>query len=240
MNELIKLNETKINNELVQTVSARELHQFLGVGKDFSTWIKNRLDTLGSVENQDYIVLSGESLLPKTGEKRGGHNRLEYFVTLDTAKHLAMMEKTDKGKEVRDYFIECEKKLHEVVKPQPVRAIGELEDKLSTIILALQHASLSDIAKETYIITSAETLTGVYLGYRPQIEQVTYSAKEIGDMLGISANRIGRIANANGLKTEEYGLYYLNKSQHSDRQVEHFRYFENAINKFKVILGDDL
>ena len=246
MNELIKIESKEIDNESVQTVSARELHQFLGVGKVFAAWIKNRLDTLGSVENQDYIVLSGESLLSQIGKQtdegnksRGGHNRLEYFITLDTAKHLAMMEKTDKGKEVRDYFIECEKKLHEVVKPQPVRAIGELEDKLSTIILALQHASLSDIAKETYIITSAETLTGVYLGYRPQVEQVTYSAKEIGDMLGISANRIGRIANAHRLKTEEYGSYYLNKSQHSDKQVEHFRYFENAINKFKAILGDD-
>ena len=103
----------------------------------------------------------------------------------------------------------------------------------------MQHTSLSDVAKETYIITSAETLTGVHIGYRPEIEQVTYSAKEIGDMLNISANRVGRIANAHGLKTEEYGLYYLNKSQNSDKQVEHFRYFEKAIDKFKAILGDD-
>ena len=122
MNELIKIESKEIDNESVQTVSARELHQFLGVGKVFAAWIKNRLDTLGSVENQDYIVLSGESLLSQIGKQtdegnksRGGHNRLEYFITLDTAKHLAMMEKTDKGKEVRDYFIECEKQLKQVV-----------------------------------------------------------------------------------------------------------------------------
>ena len=239
MNELIKLNETKINDETVQTVNARELHEFLGVGKVFAAWIRSRLDTLGSIEGQDYIVLSGESLLPQIGKHRGGHNRLEYFVTLDTAKHLAMMEKNEKGKEIRRYFIECEKKLREAAKPQPTRIIGATEDKLNTIILALQHTSLSDVAKETYIITSAETLTGVYLGYRPQIERTTYSAKEVGDMLGISANRVGRIANAHGLKTEEYGLYYLSKSQHSDKQVEHFRYFESAINKFKAILGEE-
>ena len=49
MNELIKLNETEINNETVQTVSARDLHAFLGVGKVFAAWIKNRLYTLGDV-----------------------------------------------------------------------------------------------------------------------------------------------------------------------------------------------
>ena len=123
--------------------------------------------------------------------------------------------------------------------PQPVQPIGETEDKLRTIILALEHTTLSDVAKETVIVTSAETLTGVSIGYRPQIEQTTYSAKELGDVLGISANRVGRIANAHGLKTKEYGLYYLNKSPHSDKQVEHFRYFEKSIDKFKSILENE-
>lgn len=122
---------------------------------------------------------------------------------------------------------------------QPVQPIGEIEDKLRTIILALDHSSISPVAKETAIITSAETLTGVSIGYRLRIEQTTYSAKEIGDVLGVSANRVGRIANAHGLKTKEYGLYYLNKSQHSDKQVEHFRYFEKAIDKFKSILENE-
>ena len=235
MNDLIQIQSHLIGNELTDTVNARELHSFLEVGKDFSTWIKNRLETLGSIENEDYLVI--QEVFPKMG-KKGGRPKTEYYLTLDAAKHLAMMEKNEKGLQIRQYFIECEKKLHETIRSQPLRAIGELEDKLSTIILALQHTSLSDVAKETYIITSAETLTGVHLGYRPQVEQVTYSAKEVGDILGISANLVGRIANAHGLKTEEYGLYYLNKSQHSDKQVEHFRYFENAIDKFKSILGD--
>ena len=242
MNELISLTRFAINGEVQQTVNARELHAFLEVGKVFATWIKNRLDTLGSIEGQDYLILKGESLLPQTGKQtndgRGGHNRLEYFVTLDTAKHLAMMERNEKGMQARKYFIECEKKLREVSQPQPVQPIGEVEDKLRAIAFALDRSSLSSIAKETYIITSVETLTGVYLGYRPQIEQVTYSAKEVGDMLEISENLVGRIANAHGLKTEEYGSYYLSKSEHSDKQVEHFRYFEKAIDKFKSILGD--
>ena len=112
MNELIRLNETNIGDETVQTVNARELHGFLEVGKDFSTWIKNRLETLGSIENEDYLVV--QEVFPKMGEK-GGRPKTEYYLTLDVAKHLAMMEKNEKGKEVRDYFIECEKQLRQVV-----------------------------------------------------------------------------------------------------------------------------
>ena len=150
-----------------------------------------------------------------------------------------MVERNSKGKQARKYFIECEKRLKEQTTTQPAQPIGEIEDKLRTIILALEHSTLSDVAKETAIITSAETLTGVSIGYRPKIEQTTYCAKELGDVLGISANRVGRITNAHGLKTKEYGLYYLNKSPHSDKQVEHFRYFEKSIDKFKSILEND-
>ena len=232
MNELIKLNEVKINDELVQAVSARELYEALGLDKShWSRWTKkNILNNQFAVENSDYV---GFAIVAN------GNETTDYALVIDFAKKLAMQVKTMQGEQVRNYFIECEKQLYKLVKPQPARIIGATEDKLNTIILALQHTSLSDIAKETYIITSAETLTGVYLGYRPQVEQVTYSAKEVGDMLGISANLVGRIANAHGLKTEEYGLYYLSKSQHSDKQVEHFRYFESAIDKFKAILGDE-
>ena len=123
--------------------------------------------------------------------------------------------------------------------PQPVQPIGELEDKMRVWAFVIEQTTLAPVAKETLLITTAETLTGISIGYRPQIEQTTYSAKELGDVLGISANRVGRIANAHGLKTNEYGLYYLSKSQHSDKQVEHFRYFEKSIDKFKSILEND-
>ena len=138
MNELIKLNETKINNELVQTVSARELHTFLEVGKDFSTWIKDRLKTLGSVENEDYLAV--QEVFPKTGEK-GGRPKTEYYLTLDTAKHLAMMEKNDKGKEIRDYFIQCEKRLKQVFSPKQrfLLNILEADDELLRAVAINQY-----------------------------------------------------------------------------------------------------
>ena len=114
MNELISLNQSAINGELQQTVNARELHAFLEVGKDFSTWIKNRLETLGSIENEDYVVVENLSS-PNSGNAKARPQTLkEYYLTLDVAKHLAMMEKNEKGLQIRKYFIECERKLREV------------------------------------------------------------------------------------------------------------------------------
>ena len=228
MNELIPLHS---HDTLIQAVNARELHTFLRVQTAFKDWIARRISEYDFLEGVDFCSILSEST--------GGRPSKEYVISLDMAKELSMVERSEKGKHARKYFIECEKKLKEQTAPQPAQPIGETEDKLRTIILALDHSSISPVAKETAIITSAETLTGVSIGYRPQIEQTTYSAKEIGDVLGISANRVGRIANAHGLKTKEYGLYYLNKSQHSDKQVEHFRYFEKAIDKFKSILENE-
>ncbi|HCO8218536.1 TPA: hypothetical protein OB766_004709, partial [Escherichia fergusonii] len=51
-----------------------------------------------------------------------------------------------------------------------------------------------------------------------------YSAGEVAEQLGVTANKIGRIANANNLKTEQYGKFFLDKSAHSSKQVEAFRY----------------
>ena len=234
MNELIKLQSQVINNEPVETVNARELHSFVESKQDFSTWIKNRIEKYEFVENQDFIKLHKKMELSKTGQVA-----IDYYITLDMAKELAMIENNEQGRKVRRYFIECEKKLEKQTAPQPVQPIGELEDKMRVWAFAIEQTTLAPVAKETLLITTAETLTGISIGYRPQIEQTTYSAKEIGDVLGISANRVGRIANAHGLKTKEYGLYYLNKSQHSDKQVEHFRYFEKAIDKFKSILENE-
>ena len=231
MNELIKLQPQTINNEPVEAVNARELHSFLESKQDFSTWIKNRIEKYEFVENADYLLHKFMEQTPS-----GAKHKIDYYVSVSMAKELAMVENNEKGRQARKYFIECEKKLKEQVVSQPTQPIGELEDKMRVWAFVIEQTTLAPVAKETLLITTAETLTGISIGYRPQIEQTTYSAKELGDVLGISANRVGRIANAHGLKTKEYGLYYLNKSQHSDKQVEHFRYFEKAIDKFKSIL----
>lgn len=63
----------------------------------------------------------------------------------------------------------------------------------------------------------------------PKLENKTYSATEVGEKLGISSNMVGRIAKKLDLKTEEYGIFILDKSRSSDKQVESFRYNQKAI-----------
>ncbi|ECS0511167.1 phage antirepressor Ant [Salmonella enterica] len=112
--QLIPVFNGTINNESTLLCNARDLHEFLEVGKDFSTWIRTRITEYGFVENQDFI------LLPKNGEQkigRGGHNRKDYHLTLDTAKETAMVERNEKGRQIRRYFIECEKQLRQQVQP---------------------------------------------------------------------------------------------------------------------------
>ena len=106
MNELIKLNETKINNEEVQTVNARELHEFLDVSTRYNDWITKRIRDYNFLENQDFVCFTQNSVKPD-----GGRPSKEYCITLDMAKELAMVERNDKGREARRYFIECEKQL---------------------------------------------------------------------------------------------------------------------------------
>lgn len=233
MNELISLNQSAINGELQQTVNARELHAFLGNGDMFANWIKNRIEKYGFVENQDFV-----SFLETTKKPSGGRPSREYYLTLDMAKELAMVENNEKGKQARQYFIECEKKLNSTTTTQ-VQVVGKAEDATRAALLLSQHLNIKGPALETFLVTTVERIIGVEIPYRPLIEQRTYSAKEVGDVLGISANRVGRIANAHGLKTDDYGMLYLSKSEHGPKQVETWRYYDCAIDKFKSILENE-
>lgn len=108
MYELIKIENTTIGDAYVPTVDARDLHQFLESKQQFSDWIKKRIEKLRLLENKDYILISE---VYEIKNSRGGDRKsLHYAITLDVAKHIALMENTDRGFEVRDYFIECEKK----------------------------------------------------------------------------------------------------------------------------------
>lgn len=95
-----------------QVVSARDLHEFLESKRDFSNWIKIRIKKYGLIENQDYT-----SFNKIVERENGASTRIEYALTLDTAKELAMVEGNAKGKEARQYFIACEKKFREEAKP---------------------------------------------------------------------------------------------------------------------------
>jgi phage anti-repressor protein len=112
---LIPVFRANIDGADVDAVNARDLHAFLEVGKDFSTWIKNRIDQFGFIENQDVVVDS-----PNLGNQngRGGDRRSkDYILTLGMAKELAMVQNNAKGREARRYFIEIERRYYAGERP---------------------------------------------------------------------------------------------------------------------------
>ena len=98
--------------------------------------------------------------------------------------------------------------------------------------------TLSTEYKNILTAKAAEVLTGVPV-LPPVKSEKTYSAGEIGQMFGVSAQKIGRIANEIGLKTDEFGAWYRDKSQHSAKEVDVFRYNEKAVERFKALLSSD-
>ena len=232
MNELIPLQPQTINGNAVETVSARTLHEFLESKQDFSTWIKNRIEKYEFVENQDFV---------RFHKKMEANNAtmIEYHITLNMAKELAMVENNDKGKQARRYFIECEKKLKGQTVPQLTQSIGETEDKLRAYAYGMTLLNVDDVSKQAYVANAIEQLTGVSVPYRPQLEQKTYSATEIGNQLNISANKVGKITNAHSLKTSEYGVRVLDKARGHSKQVETFRYYANIIPIIRAILENE-
>lgn len=106
-----------INGSEVNAVNARDLHGFLEVGKDFSTWFKERVCQYGFEPRRDFEVFDSPVLGNQTG--RGGDRRTkDYMISIDMAKELCMVERNEKGKEARQYFIECERQAKPILRAE--------------------------------------------------------------------------------------------------------------------------
>ncbi|AKG07042.1 hypothetical protein AAX05_01270 [Moraxella bovoculi] len=105
----IKVLQSNIGNETVQTVNARELHKALNNKRRFADWIKDRINDYGFVQNVDYVLISQNC---ETKGRGGDRRSIDYHITLDMAKELSMVEKTEKGRQARRYFIDCEKRAY--------------------------------------------------------------------------------------------------------------------------------
>ncbi|HEL1749259.1 TPA: phage antirepressor KilAC domain-containing protein [Streptococcus suis] len=100
MHEIINVN---VNDNQEPVVSGRQLHEALEVKTPYSMWF-DRMVEYGFTENQDFLL---NNFVKQTG--RGGHNKVDHIIKLDMAKEIAMIQRTDRGKQVRQYFIQIEK-----------------------------------------------------------------------------------------------------------------------------------
>jgi phage anti-repressor protein/phage antirepressor YoqD-like protein len=169
--QLIKIQELTIGNGKVNAVNARDLYEFLMIRNDFSTWIKEQVARGRFIEKRDFEVF-----LENQGNPFGGRPRTDYALTIDCAKHIAMMSGTDKGYEVREYFIECEKKL--------IKPLSRLE-----MIDQMREIELARIAAEE----KAQTFANTIVKQQPKIEYYNRVAISEEAALNIrdAANRLG-------------------------------------------------
>lgn len=148
-----------------QVVSARELHSFLEVKTDFTNWCK-RMFEYGFDEDKDYS-------LAKFGEPLNQvHNKIDYALTLDAAKEISMLQRTEKGKVARKYFIECEKKLKQPLSQidiliQSAQMIKEQEKRISAMEnKVLEIAAKTQTTSDYFTIVGYATLNGISCGLK--------------------------------------------------------------------------
>lgn len=188
---LIPLLSAEIQAETVPLCNARDLHAALQVGRDFSTWLAGRIEEYEFSEGSDFWVFDS----PKLGNQkkgRGGDRRsIDYHLTLDMAKELAMIENNEIGRAVRRYFIQAEKTLREKLQAElrekaahvlPVRGVKLMRDGLSL----RDNLRLQDQGRKVLrLILEAKT--------RAERQNLHYHLRQINLVLGIPTIELEQI-----------------------------------------------
>lgn len=106
------ITDKPVGGHLFKTVDGREVHRFLGARKDYSNWIKDRIAKFGFIENVDYAVFTNFGENPA-----GGRPATEYFLTIGMGKELGMVDRTERGRAIRKYFLSIEEGAQLVQRP---------------------------------------------------------------------------------------------------------------------------
>ncbi|EFN9932395.1 antA/AntB antirepressor family protein [Escherichia coli] len=198
-------------------VSARALHKALGVKRDFTTWIKGRIDQYGFKNGVDFEFV--ENLTSPNPVSAKSRQRVEhdYLSTINMAKELAMVERTEQGRAIRQYFIKCEEELHKVAPVRSAALRRELKARITVAsyfkpMCAALEAYRAELGKNTlqhHYTTEANMLARIVLG-------------------GMTAKQW---AQANGITGEP-------RDHMSTLQLEHLSYLEQS-NITLIELGQD-
>lgn len=206
MNELINITLNK-NHEPV--VSGRQLHEKLGLKTEYKKWFK-RMTEYGFVENEDFVKVTQKC--PTLG---GLQDMTDHIIKLDMAKEIAMIQRTDKGKEVRKYFIQVEKDFNS---PEKIMArallmadkkIKLLESQNENLLLELEEANKNADYLDL-ILQTKDSLTITQIA-----QDYGISARKMNQLL--KQERIQRIVNG------QWVLYakYLGKGYISSRTFDY-------------------
>ncbi len=154
-NPNVPLIRVEQNEQGVQVVSARELHHFLEVQTEFAKWCV-RMFEYNFIENQDFNLVKIDEVRLE-GNRQVKREIIDYVLTLDTAKEIAMIQRSPKGREARQYFIECEKELRKIqslsqnisseTEQQIFKELRLFKSRLDTYSLTLGHNFFNLIKK---------------------------------------------------------------------------------------------
>lgn len=186
MNNLINVT---LNENQEPVVSGRQLHQVLNVNSNYTTWFERMTE---------YGFTEGEDFLPNLEKSTGGRPKQDHVLKLDMAKEIAMIQRTDKGKEVRQYFIQVEKDFNSPEKIM-ARALKIADQK----IISLEHKNeslqleLEEARKQTdyldLILQTKDMLT----------------TTQIAQDYGMSANKFNQILKQVGIQRKVNGQWIL-------------------------------
>ena len=147
MNELINIKTTETGEP---SVAGRELHEFLGVGTPYDKWFP-RMTEYGFTEGRDFSTFLSEST--------GGRPSTNHLLTIDMAKEIAMLQRTDRGKQARQYFIQVEKDYNSPEKIM-ARALRIAEKELSTLKLDVERMKPKEIFADSVASSHSTILIG--------------------------------------------------------------------------------
>ncbi len=201
-NELIHISE----NNGKRAVNARDLHAFLESKRDFSNWIKDRIDKYDFIENQDYQVFNNSGENPK-----GGRPSIEYALSISMAKELSMIENNERGKQARKYFIACEENKHELSRKELALMVIQSEEEKERLALENENKQ-KQIEK---LQPKADFADAAFKADNSKVD-IGQAAKILN--LGFGRNTLFK-------KLKELGVFFSNRNEPKQKYVD-AGYFE--------------
>ena len=191
MKELIKITEQ--NGK--RAVSARELHRFLEVTERFSNWFERQLQ-YGFIEGVDYQGCEVFNTL-------ANQTLTDYALTIDTAKEISMLQRTEKGKQARRYFIECEK-----LAQNPVSNLSKID--LAQIVIESEREK-ERLQIQNQLQSEELQKQAPKVAYYEEVlqSQSTYNTNQIAKELGTSAITLNKKLCDLGVQYKQGGTWLL-------------------------------
>ena len=199
MNDLIKIS---VNDNNEQTVSGRDLHEFLEVGTQYSKWIERKVDKYGFVENIDFITISQKRLTVQGNET----TYKEHILKISMAKELAMLENNEKGKQARLYFIKCEEEYKNQIRNSLPQTYIQALEKLLESEKEKEKLKIENIQQKQQLIEYEPKVTYYDLILKsPNSITITLIAKDYGK----SGQWMNKFLKEQGIQYKQSGIWLL-------------------------------